>query len=153
MTSSDRTIVAQRHWVCATRLRERRRQLGLTQADVAARLAATGAAMTNRTLSAMEHGHGLDLGRLPDLAAALNCTITYLIGLTEHPDRWEPDAPPPRAQAMPAAPLPRTWAMPAAPVAAPDQRHNWILGPAPPAWPRPRRPGARYPAGRPVPPS
>jgi hypothetical protein len=27
------------------------------------------------------------------LAAALDCTVTYLIGLTDEPHRWEPDPP------------------------------------------------------------
>ena len=104
---------AERHWTCARRLRARRRELGLTQAEVVAILARDGAPLTNRALSAMENGRGLDLGRLPDLAAALNCTVTYLVGLTDDPVRWEPDdltGPPPAAPARPA-------------------HRNWILGP------------------------
>ena len=65
--------------------------LGLTQQDVVERLAGMGVAATNRSLSAMEHGQGLDVGRLPELAAALECSVTYLLGLTVEPDRWEPD--------------------------------------------------------------
>jgi hypothetical protein len=152
--------LAERHWICARRLRERRRALGLTQADVVARMSDGGAALTNRTLSAMENGRGLDLGRLPDLAAALDCTITYLVGLTADPARWEPDTPlaahdppppghnaPPGhdAPAAPAADRPPdpTHAEPTAEPTAeapgdrPAAHRNWILGPDPPSWSRP----------------
>jgi transcriptional regulator with XRE-family HTH domain len=121
---------AERHWICARRLRERRRQLGLTQAEVVGRVAGRGVTMTNRTLSSMENGRGLDLGRLPDLAAALDCTITYLVGLAADPTRWDPDVPltsstgDRRASAMPAQ--------------LPIANHNWILGPDPPPWAAPR---------------
>jgi transcriptional regulator with XRE-family HTH domain len=81
----------ERHWTCARRLCERRHDLGLTQNDVVERLTAQGAVATNRTLSAMEHGQGVDVGRLPELAVALDCTITYLLGLTEEPGQWAPD--------------------------------------------------------------
>jgi transcriptional regulator with XRE-family HTH domain len=80
-----------RHWACALQIAERRRQLGLTQQDVVDRLAALGVSATNRTLSAMEHGQGIDVGRIPELAIALECTVTYLLGLTTHPQRWMPD--------------------------------------------------------------
>jgi len=91
---------AERRWTCARRLRERRRQLGLTQADVVSRVTPGGVPLTNRTLSAMENGRGIDLGRLPDLAVALDCTLTYLVGLTTDPARWQPD--PPCGAAVPA---------------------------------------------------
>ena len=39
----------------------------------------------------LEHGAGLDVGKLPELARALDCTLTYLVGLTDDPGRWEPD--------------------------------------------------------------
>jgi len=110
---TDRT--AERHWICARRLRARRRQLGLTQAEVVTIVGRRGTSLSNRALSAMENGRGIDLGRLPDLAGALDCSITYLLGLTEDPARWEPDPrgePPPAATPMPA-------------------RRNWILGPDP----------------------
>lgn len=55
------------------------------------RLTTLGVAATNRTLSAMEHGQGIDVGRMPELAAALDCTVTYLLGLTSHPQQWVPD--------------------------------------------------------------
>jgi transcriptional regulator with XRE-family HTH domain len=83
----------QRHWICALQIAERRRALGLTQQDVVDRLADSGVILTNRTLSAMEHGQGIDVGRLPEMALALNCTVTFLLGLTDDPRRWEPDDP------------------------------------------------------------
>lgn len=91
MPPTSHDLSRQRHWVCALQLAERRRQLGLTQQDVVDRLAEMGVAATNRSLSAMEHGQGLDVGRLPELATALDCSVTYLLGLTAEPDRWEPD--------------------------------------------------------------
>lgn len=82
----------ERHWVCAQRLRQRRLELGLTQREVVARLQRRGNRTTNRALSAMENGRGLDLGLLPDLAEALACTTTYLLGLTADPSEWRPGA-------------------------------------------------------------
>jgi len=81
----------ERHWVCAQRLRERRRALGLTQREVVARLACRGNTTTNRALSDMENGRGLDLGLLPELAESLTCSVTYLLGLTEDPEDWRPE--------------------------------------------------------------
>jgi transcriptional regulator with XRE-family HTH domain len=83
----------ERHWTCAGRLRERRRELGLTQLAVVARLKERDTEMTNRTLSAMENGRGLDVGVLPELAAVLDCTVTYLLGLAADPAAWQPDLP------------------------------------------------------------
>ncbi len=80
-----------RHWVCALQIAQRRHQLGLTQQDVVDRLTVLGVAATNRTLSAMEHGQGIDIGRMPELAIALQCTVTYLFGLTGQPQQWVPD--------------------------------------------------------------
>ena len=79
-----------RHWVCAQRLRERRLALGLTQREVADRLADLGTRTSNRALSAMENGRGLDLGMLPELAGSLDCSVTYLLGLTSDPREWRP---------------------------------------------------------------
>lgn len=93
MTAPRAEPTRERHWVCAQRIRERRRALGLTQREVAGRLARLGNRTTNRTLSAMENGRGLDLGLLPALAESLACTVTYLIGLTADPHSWEPDRP------------------------------------------------------------
>jgi transcriptional regulator with XRE-family HTH domain len=91
MTAPRAEPTRERHWVCAQRIRERRRTLGLTQREVAGRLARLGSRTTNRTLSAMENGRGLDLGLLPELAESLECTVTYLIGLAADPHSWEPD--------------------------------------------------------------
>ncbi|WP_285742976.1 helix-turn-helix transcriptional regulator [Lentzea sp. NBRC 105346] len=91
MSATGRERARERHWICARRLRERRRQLGLTQVDLVRRLDRRGARTTNRVLSEMENGRGLDLGWLPELAIALECTVTYLVGLTADPTRWEPD--------------------------------------------------------------
>lgn len=80
----------ERHWVCAQRLREQRLSLELTQREVVARLQRRGHQTTNRALSEMENGRGLDLGLLPELAEALGCTVTYLLGLTSDPSAWQP---------------------------------------------------------------
>jgi transcriptional regulator with XRE-family HTH domain len=88
------------------RLRQRRADLGLTQQQVVARLAENGLQTTNRALSSLEHGAGLEVAKLPPLAAALECTVTYLLGLTDDPRRWEPDGAAreqPRATARPPA--------------------------------------------------
>lgn len=124
MRTNDRSQARERHWVCAQRLRERRQQLGLTQIDVVNTLHHQDVPLTNRTLSAMEHGHALDLGWLPDLATALRCTTTYLLGLTTDPQRWQPDPP---ANATPPAPA----VSPASPAGNGDagDHRGWILGP------------------------
>ena len=72
-------------------LRARRSALRLTQQDVVCRLAELGLVTTNRALSNVERGAGLDAARLPELAAALECSVTYLVGLTDDPRRWRPD--------------------------------------------------------------
>ena len=131
LRSDARASVADRHWTCARRLRERRRALGLTQTSVGQRLGRAGVPLSNRTLSAMEHGRGIDIGLLPDLAAALDCTVTYLVGLTDDPQRWEPDHPPQLRGADAGAPGP-------APVgvgAPPSEHRIWILGPQSPESP------------------
>ena len=98
---------AHRHLLVSERLRLRRRQLGLTQKEVVARMRRLGVGTTNKALSSLEHGAGLDVCKLPELAQALECTLTYLVGLTSDPARWEPDEqqwvrrPPPAARAAP----------------------------------------------------
>ena len=136
--------VPQQNLTCAIRIRERRRQLGLTQADVVGRVGRHGSRLSNQALSAIENGRRLAVGRLPDLAAALECTVTYLLGLTADPGRWEPDdaapqtaapqtAAPQTAATQTAAPhaaVPHTAAREAAEAAqAAAPRHSWILGP------------------------
>jgi transcriptional regulator with XRE-family HTH domain len=91
MVSTAHERNRERHWVCARRLSERRHDLGLTQCEVVDRLIGLGVTATNRTLSAMENGQGVDVGRLPELAIALDCSITYLLGLTSDPHHWTPD--------------------------------------------------------------
>ena len=81
-----------RQLLITQRLRARRAELGLTQKQVVTRLARCGVRTTNRALSSLEHGAGLDVAKLPELAAALECTVTFLVGLTDDPHRWEPDA-------------------------------------------------------------
>lgn len=80
-----------RYLVVTSRLRERRHVLGLTQKQVVRRLASFGVTSTNKALSSLEHGAGIDVGKLPELAAALDCTVTYLLGLTDDPHSWQPD--------------------------------------------------------------
>lgn len=80
-----------RQHLITQRLRQRRVDIGLTQKQVVERLARHGLRTTNRTLSSVEHGAGLDVAKLPALAASLECTVTYLVGLTDDPHRWEPD--------------------------------------------------------------
>ena len=80
-----------RHLLVTQRLRQRRDELGLTQKQVVTRLARLGVMTTNRALSSLEHGAGLDIAKLPELAHVLDCTVTYLIGLTDDPQSWLPD--------------------------------------------------------------
>lgn len=86
MSAPDRSLVL------ALRLRDRRRSLGLTQQQVVRRLSGLGITTTNKALSSLEHGAGIDVAKLPEFAAALDCTVTYLLGLTEDPSSWQPDA-------------------------------------------------------------
>ncbi len=90
-TTAYDELGAHRHLVVSERLRIRRRSLGLTQKEVVARLRRLGVVTTNKSLSSLEHGAGLDVGKLPELACALDCTLTYLVGLTDDPSQWEPD--------------------------------------------------------------
>jgi transcriptional regulator with XRE-family HTH domain len=75
------------------RVRARRENLGLTQQQVVWRLAGAALPTPDRILSSVERGGGIDAEVLPQLAMALECTITYLVGLTDNPDQWEPDDP------------------------------------------------------------
>ncbi|MDP9117576.1 MAG: helix-turn-helix domain-containing protein [Actinomycetota bacterium] len=91
MTIASAVDIQSRHLLITQRLRQRRDDLGLTQKQVVTRLGRCGLRTTNRALSSLEHGTGLDVAKLPELAAALDCTVTYLVGLTDDPHRWEPD--------------------------------------------------------------
>jgi transcriptional regulator with XRE-family HTH domain len=137
-----------RNFVLTLRLRNRRRSLGLTQKQVVRRLADYGVVTTNKALSSLEHGAGVDVAKLPEFAAALECTVTYLLGLTEDPDNWHPDGPLARRPPIPIGPT----VLPSPDIEAPD-RHtrppvrrepeqsdsedgtaattSWILGPYP----------------------
>jgi transcriptional regulator with XRE-family HTH domain len=88
--TSPSDLGATRHLMVSQRLRERRRTLGLTQKQVISRLARLGVFSTNKALSSLEHGSGLDVAKLPELAAALDCSVTWLLGLTDDPHSWEP---------------------------------------------------------------
>lgn len=113
-----------RHMVVSQRLRLRRRALGLTQKQVVSRLARLGVMTTNKAVSSLEHGTGLDLAKLPELAQVLDCSVTWLLGLTEDPGSWSPDtAAYPRPEAAPPV------AVGSVRAAAP---RSWILGPLPP---------------------
>lgn len=108
MTFTSDIDIQTRHLHITQRLRHRRDELGLTQKQVVTRLGRCGLHTTNRALSSLEHGTGLDVAKLPELAAALDCTVTYLIGLTDDPHSWEPDdeltVPGRTTPAVPAAP-------------------------------------------------
>lgn len=109
-------VSRERHWLCARRISIRRHELGLTQSDVVDRLTALGVPASNRTMSAIEHGQGVDVCRLPELAAALDCTVTYLLGLTAVPGNWAPDDAGHTAGSQTMG-------------AAVGSRESWILGP------------------------
>jgi transcriptional regulator with XRE-family HTH domain len=120
-----------RHLVVSERLRVRRRHLGLTQKEVVARLRRLGVETTNKSLSSLEHGAGLDVCKLPELARALDCTLTYLVGLSADPLSWQPDdgtwpvperAPEPVTASEPVSPPPES---------AERTEGPWILGPVP----------------------
>ena len=148
MQAGTGDVEARRHLEVSQRLRERRRLLGLTQKQVTSRLGRLGIASTNKSLSSLEHGAGLDVARLPELAAALDCTVTWLLGLTDDPHRWEPDTAAPcfssaktgRPSSPPGArsagrrgrTTTGTPARPGGQDAVPrPTSHPWILGPLP----------------------
>jgi transcriptional regulator with XRE-family HTH domain len=121
-----------RHLLVSERLRLRRRQLGLTQKEVVARLRRLGVDTTNKSLSSLEHGAGLDVCKLPELARALDCTLTYLVGLSADPLRWQPDegvwpVPERESEGVDTAAEPT----PTPPETAQRTEGPWILGPVP----------------------
>ncbi len=136
MSAEPSELAVHRHLLVSERLRTRRRGLGLTQKQVVTRLWRIGVATTNKALSSLEHGAGLDVAKLPELARALDCTTTYLLGLTDDPRSWEPDP----VDGQPRAGLTagstngdRPEATPPSPRSA-DGR-SWILGPEVPDLP------------------
>lgn len=133
VTAAEQEVRPSRHLIVSERLRVRRHQLGLTQKQVITRLGSLGVRSTNKALSSLEHGAGLDVGKLPELAEALDCTVTWLLGLTGDPHKWEPDrflrpAATPRADRSPQEPDPA----PDAEDGEPHQAGSWILGPLSP---------------------
>jgi transcriptional regulator with XRE-family HTH domain len=124
-----------RHLLVTQRLRQRRDELGLTQKQVVTRLGRLGVMTTNRALSSLEHGAGLDVAKLPELAHVLDCTVTYLVGMTDDPHSWEPD--PELATPYPQSQPPPRPAARASEV--PVRRESCILGADIPD--RPRRRG------------
>jgi len=126
---TTRETATLRRWTCGRRLRERRIALGLTQAELVRRLDGS-FHLTNRSISSWENGRGLDFGWLPELAAALDCTVTYLLGLTDDPRSWQPDDDARQAATRPSEP--HATGTPAVATATPtpaDGHRNWILGP------------------------
>ena len=132
IAQDPRTLAApDRQLVVMSRLRDRRHALSLTQKQVVTRLAAMGVACTNKSLSSLEHGTGVDVGKLPELAAALDCTVTYLLGLTNDPANWQPDSAMSwrrRAERPPTAGSQRRRAKSSA-AAGPGDQQGRILGP------------------------
>lgn len=129
MSLGSGEIWPNRHLVVTQRLRQRRDELGLTQKQVVARLARLGVRTTNRALSNLEHGAGVNVARLPELAVALDCTVTFLLGLTDKPDQWGPDYVPPSIQQHPAAPTTAHTVPEQEDLTATDSDcHCWILG-------------------------
>ena len=120
-----------RHLLVSERLRVRRRKLGLTQKEVVARLRRLGVDTTNKSLSSLEHGAGLDVCKLPELARALDCTLTYLVGLSADPLSWQPDeATWPLPERVP-EPVDTASERTPAPEIAERTEGPWILGPVP----------------------
>lgn len=138
MVVATRETATQRHWTCGRRLRERRHALGLTQTELVARLGGD-PAITNRSISTWENGRGLDFGWLPELAVVLDCSVTYLLGMTDDPQRWEPapDAAAGSVATEAATTAPSTARaseaddLAAAAPASTDVTCHWILGPGP----------------------
>ncbi len=69
----------------------------------------------------------------PNWPSALDCTVTYLLGLTEDPTRWEPD----RSGLLDNRPVARPAVLNSPGVVGQPDSH-WILGPDIPTRP-PRR--------------
>ena len=99
-------------------------------------------------IASLEHGTGVDVSKLPELAAALDCTVTYLLGLTDDPTRWEPDSAlnwrrRPKTEPTPERSPPGMHGSSSSAAAAPaatSDGHGWILGPYVPERGRRRAP-------------
>lgn len=90
---SARDFGRDRYPFLSMRIRRRRHELGLRQLDLSDRLADMGLVLTHGAMSHIENGQGLDISKLPEMAVALECTLTYLLGWTDDPAKWEPDRP------------------------------------------------------------
>ena len=65
----------------------------LSQAALAARVSELGVPITQALISRVETGSMTDARTLLGIAAALEASLTYLFGLTDEPESWEPTFP------------------------------------------------------------
>lgn len=81
-------------FLVAWRVRSLRKQLGLKQEEMVRRLAGQGLEISQATYSRIEVGKSEIVkgsNYLVGLATALDCSVTYLLGLTSKPSKWTPD--------------------------------------------------------------
>ncbi len=88
--------------VLGKRIRNRRKQLGLSQMDMAKR---TG--IIQGDISLLERGkkHALWVETLERLAATLGCSLDYLVGRTDDPASLRPPPPAKRSRPRKTAPV------------------------------------------------
>ena len=97
MALSARDFGRDRHYVIGRRIAERRQELGLSQTGLAQLLQErTGLIYTGVSIGNMEAGKQLDPAKVMALAIALDCSLTYIHGWTDDPQKWEPDDRKPR---------------------------------------------------------
>ena len=89
--AAARDFGRRQQWALAQRLYLRRTELGLRQEDLVQRLGQQGLAITPGAISNWERTGSMDLPKLLALCGALECSLSYLVGLTKDPARWEPD--------------------------------------------------------------
>lgn len=85
--------------IVMTRLRQRRKQLSLTQRQVGLR-----AGINQQLVTMYENGYkNPDTPNLTLLAAALECSLDYLVGLSPYPKKGtlQPTTPAPPSQELP----------------------------------------------------
>ena len=103
MAESAKLLRRQRALGLGDRIAERRNALGLKQAQVVERLGKLGVLMSVATYSRYEWGKPtIEPHVLPALAMALECSVTFLLALTDNPAKWTPDRKPPAEQGTPA---------------------------------------------------
>lgn len=81
-------------FLVAWRVRTMRKQLGLKQDEVVRRMREKGLDLSQATYSRIEVGKSeivKGANYLVALSEALECTVTYLLGLTSKPSKWTPD--------------------------------------------------------------